>query len=53
MAHSPKTETEVTVCCPRCAGQGGSKHWHPDANVCYLCFGRGDLRVNKIGRAHV
>lgn len=56
MAPTTKTasETTVTIDCPRCAGQGGSKHWHPDAGVCYLCYGRGDLAVNiERGERHL
>jgi len=49
-----KTETIVTIDCPRCSGAGSSRHWHPDAGICYLCHGRGDLSVNiEKGERHL
>lgn len=35
--------------CPRCGGQGGSSHWHPDGGVCYQCRGRRTiLRTHRV-----
>lgn len=49
-----KTETIVIIDCPRCSGQGGSDHWHPDQGICYLCHGKGELDVNiERGERHL